>query len=186
MALFRRSKPAEPAPAPPVPPSGPGPSRKEGPTPTRREAEAARRQRVTPQLTKKQARQEASAHNRAERMKAISARESQPERVLMRDFVDSRFSIGEVLLPALVLILLSSFLPGTSGAAAKYSAFVMYGYITAVILDLIWMWRKFKRILAERLPRSSPKGLFMYGMNRTIQIRRLRMPPPRVKRRGSF
>jgi len=44
------------------------------------------------------------------------------------------------------------------------------------------MWRGFKKVLAERLPRVSPKGLLMYGMNRMIQIRRFRMPSPRIKR----
>ena len=44
------------------------------------------------------------------------------------------------------------------------------------------MWRGFKKVLAERLPKAPPKGLLMYGMNRMIQIRRFRMPPPRIKR----
>jgi hypothetical protein len=48
------------------------------------------------------------------------------------------------------------------------------------------MWRGYKRVLAERLPNSSTKGLLMYGVNRCIQIRRFRMPPPRIKRGEAF
>ena len=32
----------------------------------------------------------------------------------------------------------------------------------------------------------SPKGLLMYGMNRCIQLRRFRMPPPRLKRGDAY
>ena len=44
------------------------------------------------------------------------------------------------------------------------------------------MWRGFKKVLAARLPKASPKGLLMYGMTRGTQLRRFRMPAPRVKR----
>ena len=88
-ALFRRNTPAEPAP-PPAAPAGPG-MRKDRPTPTRKEAEAARRQRVARNLSKKEARLEASRHARAERMRAINARDATPEKALLRDYVDARF-----------------------------------------------------------------------------------------------
>jgi hypothetical protein len=48
------------------------------------------------------------------------------------------------------------------------------------------MWRGFKRVLAERLPNGSTKGLLLYGITRATQIRRFRMPPPRVKRGEKF
>jgi hypothetical protein len=48
------------------------------------------------------------------------------------------------------------------------------------------MWRGFKRVLAERIPNASTKGLLMYGMTRSTQIRRFRMPPPRLKRGDAY
>jgi hypothetical protein len=48
------------------------------------------------------------------------------------------------------------------------------------------MWRGFKQVLAKRLPNAPTRGLLMYGMNRSIQIRRFRMPPPRIKRGDAF
>ena len=156
--------------------------RKPGPTPSRKEAEAARRQRVTQTYSKKESRALASRQNRSDRMKALAARDNTPEKALMRDYVDARFSIGEILLPALVLILATSFLTTVFPSAAVVGTVVMYVYVLLVIGDLFVMWRGFKKVLATRLPGSSTRGLLFYGANRAIQIRRFRIPPPRVKR----
>lgn len=180
VALFRRNTPAEPAP-PPAPPPGPG-MRKDRPTPTRKEAEAARRQRVARNLSKKEARLEAGRQARAERMRAINARDATPEKALLRDYVDARFNLGEFLLPSLVVILALTFLGQSLPRVAVISTIGMYLFIFAVIADSAIMWRGFKKVLAARLPKASPRGLMLYGMNRGIQIRRFRMPPPRVKR----
>ena len=58
----------------------------------------------------------------------------------------------------------------------------MYVFILAVLADCYLMWRGFKRVLADRLPGAPTRGLMMYGVNRSIQIRRFRMPAPRLKR----
>lgn len=187
MAIFRRGTsngstamtPARgPAPSEVRDPSG----RKPGPTPSRKEAEAARRQRVTQTYSKKESRALASRQNRSERMRALAARDNTPEKALMRDYVDARFSIGEILLPALVLILASSFLTAIFPTAAVVGTIVMYVYVLAVLGDLFLMWRGYKKVLAQRLPGTSTRGLLFYGANRAIQIRRFRIPPPRVKR----
>jgi hypothetical protein len=185
VALFRRSAPDNPAAPEPVAPAGPG-AKKDRPTPTRKEAEAARRQRVTRSLSKKEARAEASRHSRAERLKAINAREAVPEKALLRDYVDARFNLGEFLLPSLVVILALTFLSQTIPMVSVISTAVMYLFLLAVIADSALMWRGFKKVLAARLPKASTRGLMMYGVNRAIQIRRFRMPPPRIKRGQSF
>ena len=185
MALFRRSAPDESAPPEPVAPAGPG-AKKDRPTPTRKEAEAARRQRVTRTLSKKEARAESSRRSRAERMKAVNAREAAPEKALLRDYIDARFNLGEFLLPSLVVILALTFLSQTVPRVSVISTGVMYLFMLGVIADSALMWRGFKKLLATRLPKASAKGLLMYGVNRAIQIRRFRMPAPRVKRGQSF
>jgi Protein of unknown function (DUF3043) len=156
--------------------------RKPGPTPSRKEAEAARRQRLTQTYTKREARALASKQNRTNRMRALATRDNTPEKALMRDYVDARFSIGEILLPALVLILATSFLNTVFSRAAVIGTVVMYLYVLAVLLDLFVMWRGFKKVLAKRLPGTSARGLLFYGANRAIQIRRFRIPAPRIKR----
>ena len=186
MALFRRSTTTEPEAAAPAPevrdPSG----RKSGPTPSRKEAEAARRQRVTQTYSKREARQLNARQNRSERMRALAARDSTPEKALMRDYVDHRFSIGEILLPALVLILALSFLNTLFPQAAVFGTVLMYVYVLAVLVDLYLMWRGFKKVLAKRIPGASTRGLAFYGANRAIQIRRFRIPPPRIKRGEAY
>ena len=101
----------------------------------------------------------------------------------MRDYVDARFSVGEFLLPSLVVILALSFLSSVWQPITLAATIAMYVYILAVLFDGYIMWRGFKKVLAERLPNVPPKGLLMYGMNRMIQIRRFRIPAPPQARR---
>ena len=62
----------------------------------------------------------------------------------------------------------------------------MYLFILAVIVDGFLMWRGFKRVLAERFPNAPTRGLLMYGMTRSTQIRRFRIPSPRIKRGEAY
>ena len=185
MALFRRnSQPATPEPTTTLEsaPSG----KKDRPTPTRKEAEAARRQRMNTTLSKKQSRAAASRQSRSERMKTISAREAVPEKVLMRDYIDARFNLGEFLLPSVVVILAVTLLGSYWPVVTLIATMAMYLFIIAVFVDGYLMWRGFKKVLAKRLPKASPKGLLMYGMTRSTQIRRFRSPAPRIKRGETY
>ncbi len=186
VALFRRN--ADPAAAPEAtPPTSLGPgSKKNRPTPTRKEAEAARRERVNKTVNNREARRVAARQARAERMRRLGERERSPEKVLMRDYVDARFSLGELLLPTVVVILATTVLGSFWPAMAVITTLAMYLFIFAVIFDEWLMWRGFKRVLAERLPNASTKGLLTYGMTRSTQIRRFRMPPPRIKRGDAY
>jgi hypothetical protein len=185
VALFRRnSQPATPEPTTTLEsaPSG----KKDRPTPTRKEAEAARRERMNTTLSKKQSRAAASRQSRSERMKTISAREAVPEKVLMRDYIDARFNLGEFLLPSVVVILAVTLLGSYWPAVTLIATLAMYLFIIAVFVDGYLMWRGFKKVLAKRLPKASPKGLLLYGMTRSTQIRRFRSPAPRIKRGETY
>jgi Protein of unknown function (DUF3043) len=185
VALFRRNNQA----VTPDPPTTvePGPAgKKDRPTPTRKEAEAARRQRMTTTLSKKEARVASSRQSRAQRMKAISAREAAPEKVLMRDYIDARFNLGEFLLPAVVVILAVTVLGSYWPSVTVISTLAMYMFIIGVFVDGYLMWRGFRKVLTARLPKASPKGLLLYGMTRSTQIRRFRSPPPRIKRGEAY
>jgi hypothetical protein len=174
---------------PSIPPPGSARStaaKKDRPTPSRREAEAARRQRVNRTLTPKEARRLGSQQNREQRMRAENAREAAPEKALMRDFVDSRRSHGEFLLPSLVVILALSFLTVVYPTVSAVTTVLMYAFILAVLVDSYLMWRRFRKVLAQRMPGAPTRGLMLYGVNRAIQIRRFRLPAPRVKRGGTY
>ena len=185
MALFRRNtQPATPEPTTTLEsaPSG----KKDRPTPTRKEAEAARRERMNTTLSKKQSRAAASRQSRSERMKTISAREAVPEKVLMRDYIDARFNLGEFLLPSVVVILAVTLLGSYWPVVTLIATMAMYLFIIGVFVDGYLMWRGFKKVLAKRLPKASPKGLLLYGMTRSTQIRRFRSPAPRIKRGETY
>jgi hypothetical protein len=185
VALFRRnSQPATPEPTTTLESAPTG--KKDRPTPTRKEAEAARRQRMNTTLSKKQSRAAASRQSRSERMKTISAREAVPEKVLMRDYIDARFNLGEFLLPSVVVILAVTLLGSYWPAVTLIATMAMYLFILGVFVDGYLMWRGFKKVLAKRLPKASPKGLLMYGMTRSTQIRRFRSPAPRIKRGETY
>jgi hypothetical protein len=182
VALFRRNTEAA-EPEQPAATIDHAPTDKKGrPTPTRKEAEAARRQRVTTTLSKKEARAAASRQSRAQRMKAVNAREAAPEKALMRDYIDARFNLGEFLLPSVVVILAVTLLGSYWPSVTVIATLAMYLFIFGVFVDGYLMWRRFKKVLAARLPKASPKGLLMYGMTRSTQIRRFRSPAPRIKR----
>jgi Protein of unknown function (DUF3043) len=185
VALFRRnSQPATPEPTTTVESAPTG--KKDHPTPTRKEAEAARRQRMSTTLSKKQSRAAANRQSRSERMKTISAREAVPEKVLMRDYIDARFNLGEFLLPSVVVILAVTLLGSYWPSVTLIATLAMYLFIIGVFVDGYLMWRGFKKVLAKRLPKASPKGLLLYGMTRSTQIRRFRSPAPRIKRGETY
>lgn len=187
MAVFRRrNDAAEPEPEPPSSPTPAPGARKDRPTPTRKAAEAARRQRVVPTVSGKQARQAASRQAREERMRAVAQRDSSPDKVLLQNYVDARFNLGEFLLPAVVVVLAITFLGSIWPSVTAITTAVMYLFILAVVVDEFLMWRGFKRVLAQRLPQASTRGLLMYGVTRSTQIRRFRVPPPRIKRGGTY
>lgn len=181
MGLFSKPKTPSPAPEPQGGGSAGQGARKDRPTPTRREAEAARMARLHPELDPKKAKQldrDARAQQRARQMAAVDAA---PERALIRDVVDSRWNVGEIALPVMLAVLAIFLIPGLE-QFAQWSIFPMYAVIVLMALDYVVMWRKFKRLAAERIPSRPLRGLGFYGWNRQMSFRRWRQPAPRVKR----
>ena len=50
-----------------------------------------------------------------------------------------------------------------------------------IVVDAQLIKRALNRLVAERLPGQSTKGLTMYAVMRALQIRRFRIPVPRVQ-----
>jgi Flp pilus assembly protein TadB len=165
------------------------------PTPKRSEAQAARKQRMKPPRTRKEAsaiRKQRIAKQRGEMRQAMQtgeerylpARDRGPVRRLARDFVDSRRTVGEYLLP---IIAVSIILSLTHNAVAVYlSQIILLGAAAAAILTSWLLVRQFKRLARKRYPDERMKGVGMYVVMRAWQLRRLRMPKPQVKPRTSI
>lgn len=172
-----------------APTSTPAPVRAGGkgaPTPTRKEAEAARRQRLNPVLSPKEAKARDREARYEARTKSMAAAEGTPERVLLRDYIDSRWTIAEFLLPVMLVVLALSFLAGRFPVLMLVSTVAAYVLMILAIIDIWRLWRGYKRLLAERHPSASPRGLLMVAVNRAMSIRRFRVPPPRISRGDSF
>ena len=185
--MFRRSKTAEAT----VTTSTVKEGGKGRPTPSRREAEAARRARAKGPTDKKEAarlqrqrRAESSAKMR-EGMKTgddryLPARDKGPVRRFVRDQVDSRLCMAELLLPLLLLIMV------TSSFATQVSSSLWSVTLLLVAVDTMFLVFKLRRELARRFPDRSTKGAVGYGVLRSLQLRWLRMPKAQVKLGGKL
>jgi hypothetical protein len=185
VALFRpydRSNSAKPEPKPAETVDHSKPVKKEVPTPSRREAEAARRERLNPTLSAKEMRVKDRAAKNAMRDEQFARTENTPGKVLMRDFIDSRRSLAGYAMPILMVTLAFSLLfSAISTDAAYLVTWFTYGMFALIGIDIFSMWRKYRKLHAERLPNVPVKGLLAYMLNRAINLRRLRLPAPRVK-----
>lgn len=157
-------------------------NKKKVPTPTRREAEAARRERLNPTLSSSEQRQrdrEAKAKSREEQWAKV---DDQPGRVLLRDFLDSRRGVAQWWMPIVISTLAVALLTMNLYAPlAMWATALPYLALIALAVHVFVLWRQFKVLHAERLPKESLKGLLLYLVNRIISLRRFRVPQPRVK-----
>ena len=160
------------------------------PTPKRSEAERRRRQPFTAPKDRKEAARGQRSRDRDERGRrleavrrgedwALPARDRGPVKALARDFVDSRRRFSEFYMYGLVVLLVLLFIR-VPIVQTLVPALVIVA-VLVMIVEGIFIGRKVRAIAAERLPGQSTSGVAMYSAMRALQIRRLRMPKPRVK-----
>ena len=160
------------------------------PTPTRREAEAAARARAKVPRTRKEiaraqraARVESSQKVRSA-MKSgderyFLARDKGPVRSFIRDFVDSRFSFVELMIPLLILTMVLGYSGNPS--LANMGNTILLGTMLLVVIDILLMRRRMRRELARRFPSESMKGTTYYAVMRSLQMKFMRLPKAKVK-----
>ncbi|QGV81005.1 DUF3043 domain-containing protein [Streptomyces ficellus] len=161
------------------------------PTPKRSEAQTQRRRAQTVPTDRKEAmrrQREARRTDLARQRQALAsgderylpARDKGPVRRFVRDYVDSRFCVAEFFLPLAVVILILSSLPSTQ--LKNISLLLWLAVIALIVLDSVGIWLRLKKQLATRFPNEPKRGAVAYGLMRTLQLRRLRLPKPQVKR----
>lgn len=161
------------------------------PTPKRSVAQSQRRSVANTPMTRK----EAARRQREERRAALErqrqalasgderylpARDKGPVRRFARDFVDSRFNIAEFFLPMAVIILVLSMI--RIPALQSIALLLWLVVIVTIVLDSIVTGFRLKKVLAERFPDDNRRGAVAYALMRSLQMRRLRLPKPQVKR----
>lgn len=165
------------------------------PTPTRREAEAARKNQIKIPKDPKEAKKAARERERGDRTRARAAmmagderylppRDAGPARGFTRDFVDSRFTAAEFFIFIAVGVLLLGFIRNpviqSSVSIAFFGLSALIAVDTAVLL--FGLNRRAKKLFPDPKDR---KGITLYAILRTLQLRRLRLPPPKVRRGGA-
>lgn len=166
------------------------PSGKGRPTPKRKDAQTARTHYIASSQNKEtkklQRQKEAELRERARTgmmqgdERFLPARDKGPQRKFVRDVVDARISVGEFLVPAMVLILVMTFLPAQWQVL---SLFAIWGYLGVSIFDAVILGFSLKKKLERKFGKDQVKpGYRWYAAMRAMQFRLLRMPKPQVKR----
>ena len=138
------------------------------PTPKRSEAERRRRQPFNAPADRKAAAQQSRDRDRTSRARrseaykrgenwALPRKDQGPVRALARDYVDSRRSISE------------------------YYMFAVLALLLVIVTESVLVGGRVIKLAQQRFPGESTRGIRMYAAIRGTQIRRLRMPAPRVK-----
>ncbi|WP_285116362.1 DUF3043 domain-containing protein [Leifsonia sp. fls2-241-R2A-40a] len=167
---------------------------KGAPTPSRRQQEAARKRPLVPTDRKEAARvarqKQSEAREKARIGMAagddryLTARDRGPQRRYVRDYVDARFSIGEFLIPVMLIVIVLTFLPWP--AMQVYGLFALWGFFLIAVIDCIVLGFLIQRRIGDKFGKSKiERGLRWYGAMRALQLRVMRLPKPQVKR-GQF
>lgn len=166
------------------------PGGKGRPTPTRKEAEAAARARAKAPADKKAASRK-QREFRAEESRKIRQgmktgderyllpRDRGPVRRFIRDYVDARFSIVEMVIPLMIIGLILGY-TGNS-ALVQASSLVLLATVLFVITDMFVLRFRIRRELRRRFPEEPLKGTTYYALTRAMQMKFMRMPKAKVK-----
>jgi hypothetical protein len=165
------------------------------PTPSRREAEGRKRGPAPPPpRTQREAlrrmrgskeQRRSAAAQRRERMlagdeKYLLPRDQGPVKAYARDLVDSRRHLAGAFMPLALLVIVVIVVP--SPVVQQYVSTASMAMLLAIIIEGVLLGRTVKRRVRERFPTASESGasLGFYAMTRATQLRRFRVPKPRV------
>lgn len=107
-------------------------------------------------------------------------RDRGPERLLVRNVVDSRRNAGSFFLGGAFIVLLGATVPDPR---VQTVVNILWLALTlAVIVDSFLISRRIKKALNERFPKSTERmgSLYFYGISRALSLRRMRVPAPAV------
>lgn len=179
-------------------------------TPTRKEAEAARKAALTGPTDPKAAKRADRDAQRKARVEArealvtgdenrLPARDRGPIKAWVRDRVDGRISVGEIFIPVAFIVLLLSFVQVRVVATISLGLWAFA--LAAAVFDSLYLWWTLRKGLAEKFPDADPRvgagydergrvvfgtrGAVLYGVLRSLQLRMMRLPKPKVRWNGS-
>ena len=169
------------------------------PTPKRRDAESKRRGPAPPPPKTQREAQKLARQNRASRAerrqdaasrrarmlagdeRALMPRDRGPVKAFVRDFVDARRHLIGLFMPLAALVFVSLILP-IPRLQSMVSLFCM-AMLAAILLEGVLLGRRVTKAAREKFPKEQVNGLSIgwYAFSRASQLRKLRVPKPRVK-----
>lgn len=163
------------------------------PTPKRSAAQASRKapivapratkeQRKTARENERQARADARAALMAGDERYFPARDRGPVRQAVRDHIDSRRTVGEVFLPIALIIIVGGF--ATDPTIQLIILNVWLAVLSLVVIDTAIIGIRLHFKLKREFPSENRRGSVPYAVLRALQLRKLRVPPPRVRPGG--
>ena len=175
-------------------PRSPAEAAKGRPTPKRSEAERNRRRPVTgsrraagprtPRTPEDKAAARVDRNRKFDAMKrgeswALNPRDRGPARALARDYIDSHRRPSEYYMYVLLFLLVAVF--ARNKTLQDYISPLVLVLVVIILIDSQLIRRQLNRLVAARLPGESARGLTFYAVMRALQIRRFRVPAPRVR-----
>lgn len=191
----RKKQPVEPVDTTPAVDDADPRAPKGRPTPSRREAEAARKQNLKIPKDPKEAKKAARERERSDRSSAraammagderyLPARDKGAARAFTRDFVDSRFTLAEFFIFVAIGVLVLGFV--RNPAIQSFVSIAFFAFTAVLAVDTAVLLITLNRRARAAFPDAADrKGVTLYAALRTLQLRRLRLPPPRVRRGGA-
>lgn len=163
------------------------------PTPKRSEAERRRRNPTGAPASRKAASQQSRTRDRTERARryeamkrgeewAMPPRDKGPVKSLTRDYVDSKRRFSEFYMYILLVMIVLLFARSAAITAILYPLVLVL--VVVILVEGFLTSRAVRKLAAQRYPGESTRGITMYAIMRSLQIRRFRMPAPRVKPGG--
>ena len=198
--LFKKDRAPSQAEAPAEPVKTVGKGRA---TPKRKDAQARRLHPIVP-TDRKAAKREARAKRdeawERQRQAMITgderylpARDKGPIKRYIRDYVDARYSIGELFMPSMILLLIITFgswmIRGSQAGPSLFTVYIMvalYLLFFAAVFDALICWRLVRRRLYAKFGEERVRGegmIIWYVFARCMNLRRWRQPAPQVARR---
>lgn len=160
------------------------------PTPRRRDQQAALRRPLVP-ADRKAAKSTSRDDQRKARIaqreamargdeSALLPRDRGPVKRYIRNYVDARVRVGEIMLPLMLVILLGSV--ALSKVFGSSGLLIVWVIAMCGVIDAAVMWQRCKkRIIALTGQKPPARSAFYAGM-RAFQMRFTRMPKPQVAR----
>lgn len=159
-------------------------------TPTRREKEEARKRPLVASdrsVARRQERVALQAQRERARIgmaageeKFLPARDRGAQKRYVRDYVDARFSVGELLIPLMLVVIVFTFMPDPG--IQSIGIIVLWGFFFVAVVDAIVLGFLLTRKLVEKYGKDRVEKVRWYAAMRALQLRLMRLPKPQVKR----